>query len=128
MSTAKIKQLEAQIAELKNKERGTAKALKNVQDIQAGIGKSAIPFQKFGAYFMGTILTIIGIGYIIYAATNSKDKHIKETEYIAGGTLVFMGLILIFIFTIYARFVLSSKDAQIFNAFIIESSMLRGGR
>tara|TARA_R110000824_G_scaffold205371_4_gene390219 strand:- start:195 stop:581 length:387 start_codon:yes stop_codon:yes gene_type:complete len=128
MSTKRVKELEDKIEALEAGQRGTSTSLKNVQDFQAGVGRSAIPFQRFKTYFLGTILAFFGIGYIIYASQGEKNPDNRETDYIVGGICLGMGILLIFVFTIYARFVETNKDAQVFNAFLIESQMLAGRR
>lgn len=122
MSEKKIKVLEEKIKELEAKERGTAKAFKNVQDYQAGIGRSALSFQRWKTYFLAFILGCFGIGYIIYAATSEKNKDNKESDFVIGGVCLFVSIFLLLAFRIYSNFVSNNKNAQIFNAFLVETS------
>lgn len=116
------------IEQLEKEQRGTAKALKNIEDIQAGIGVSAIYFQRIKTYIFAVILGAFGLGYIIYAYTNEKNAHIKETDYVIGAVCLSLAFLIIFIFNYYAKAVQKNKKLQVFNAFMIESQMLAGRR
>lgn len=122
------KELLERIDALESKQRGTAKAVKNVEDIQAGIGVNALIFQRVRAYFIAAILGIFGISYIIYASTTEKDAHNKETDYVIGGVCLLVSIMIVLLFRLYSGFVKNNKQAQVFNAFMIESQMLAGGR
>lgn len=118
------KELLERIDRLESNQRGTAKAVKKVEDIQAGIGLNAIVFQKVRTYILSLILLIFGVCYIIYASTTEKDAHIKETDYIIGGVCIGIAILMILIFQQYSKFVKNNKKAQVFNAFLIESELL----
>lgn len=117
---AKIHELEEKIQKL---ERGTSKAFKNVQDYQAGIGRSALSFQRIQVYIISFLLVVFGIAILIYAVTSLKNKDNKETDYIIGGVCLAVAVVNIFIFRWYSGLVKRNKKAQIFNAFLVESQI-----
>jgi hypothetical protein len=122
------KELQERLDALESKQRGTAKSIEKVENIQAGIGVNALVFQRVRNYIMATLLGMFGIGYIIYNASVERDAHTKEIGYVLGGICLVIAIAMVLIFQWYSGFVTNNKKAQVFNAFLIESEMLAGRR
>ena len=117
------KELLERLEAIEKKQKGTARALKNVEDIQAGIGLSALGFQRFKTYLFAIVLGLFGIGYIIYAAVGEKDTDNKETDYVVGGLSLLIAILSILAWKWYSGSVKNDKKMQVFNAYLFESQM-----